>query len=381
MASGLPAFPPPSFPSPPATPPPDPTQQKLGLTPRQALKPSGSLIVVDQFMPQSYPGMPVEIPHGALVRQSALDTGFRGNLVNSPTDMAFTPQPLVKRQHELMLELAEPNLSPERTRALLAEQAEVGHLALLHKTTERLEGLTEAGVRNSAVNFSQGASKASAVQSAYVNAISGRQSDNITRALGVDPDKMFSQDPKVSVPERLRLQQGLTDLISKSLDESARLKESQAKYQRAVQNFEKQHNSVVVSAGNEGDVANQLVDITEGQRIRLPQNWQNNVLVTPEVTSVGALKGNRISSYSNRDSEVDLYANGDVTLPGQQEVSEGTSFAAPRVAAGMAALHGKYPQLSSAEVEARLKSQLTKGGSVASLDEEKTRQFLQSQSF
>lgn len=70
-----------------------------------------------------------------------------------------------------------------------------------------------------------------------------------------------------------------------------------------------------------------------------------------------------------------------MTLPGQQEVSEGTSFAAPRVAAGMAALHGKYPQLSSAEVEARLKSQLTKGGSVASLDEEKTRQFLQSQSF
>ena len=391
MATGLPGIPLP--PNPPVGVQPrstvNPTQLKLGLTQRAALQTEGSLIIVDRFSPSPTPfgGSALEVPHGALVQQSAMDTGFRGNLVTSPSDVSFTPQPLERRKYELLMALAEPGLSPQQTRELLAEQAEVGHRTLLHKNTERLEGLTEAGVRHSAVNFSQGASKASAVESAFNSAISGRESENITRAMGVDPDKIFHKDPKVSVPERLRLQQGLTDLISKRIDESTSLKESRAKYQRAVQNFEKNHNSVVVSAGNEGGVADQFAEIAEGQRIRLPVGWQSNVLVTPEVTSVGALKGQQVSSYSNRDPEVDLYADGDVAQQGQQQPAEGTSFAAPRVAAGMAALHRQYPQLSSAQVEAKLKSQLghniagPDGSPVTSLNMEKTRAYLQSQVF
>ena len=370
---------------------------KLGMTPKNQLKP-GSLIVVDQFQP-AMPIMtgfgggfsqPAETPHGQLVKASAEDAGFKGNLVPSPNDIHFTDNPFETRNRQLAFLMMQKDIKPEEYKSMLGERAEVAQISLLHKTSERLQGLTEAGTKNSAVNFSQGSSKASSVMSAYTGALMSPESlDNAARAFGLSSEKLSSQDPKVSGPERAKLHQGMTDLISQRLDSSKPLQLSRQNYDKSVRDFESHNNSVVVSAGNEGDVAASLKQDAGGHGIRVPKDFEDNILVNSQVTAVGALEGegkaSKVAAYSSRIAEVDVYAKGTITDPlSPDRPTQGTSFAAPRVAAAMATLHGKNPTMTSAQVEGLLKKQLgmnVSGASVPVLDLDKTRAFLGSQSF
>jgi hypothetical protein len=366
-------------PSPPA----DPVQMKLGMTAKADLKP-GSLIVADAFLP-AMPimgpfggGGPVSKAHGELVKSSAEDAGFKGNLVRSPLDHSFTPNPDEMRATELTFQRVS-KLAPEEYRKNIAEYAEVSYASTLHQTTERLEGLQEAGTKNSVVNFSQGLSKASLVGKVYSSAYMTPQGlEGAAGAFGLSADKLMSKDPEVSGPERARFQQALTDAVSGSIDNSEKVKAAKATYAGAVRKFEGQNNSVVVSAGNDGDVLKQLQDDANGAKLNVPKDWVDNVLVTPDVTAVGALDQGKAAQYSSKFAEVDVYANGSI------EDSKGTSFAAPRVAATMAGLHGTHPELSSSQVENLMKQQFTterQDLEAPALEVERTREFLSAQKF
>lgn len=345
--------------------------QSGGIFPQQ-LKP-GSLIVLDQHMPSSMDPMP---PHGAMVRGAAEQAGFKGPVVQGLFGIGKSPE-----EARLAARMREPDCSPDEFRQLLKSTTVLAHRGLLNEASERLEGLTNLGAKNSAANLSVGNSKASTLRSVLMDDVETR--NNAARMLGLSVDRLESSDPKISGPENLKLQQGVLGVISEAVDGSPEIKASKARYDKAVQGFEQGGNSLVVSAGNDGRVPDQLAKLAHGQRIALPADFEDNVLSNPQVTLVGALDGNNVAVYSSRDRQVDVYAQG--TILGD---AQGTSFASPRVAATMARLHQQNPKMTSAQVEQLMKQKLTspllQPGNhppAPALEVDKTRRFLGSRTF
>jgi len=207
----------------------------------------------------------------------------------------------------------------------------------------------------------------------------------------VTREKLHHPDPNTNGPERAKLQQGLIDLAEASSDHP-QLKQAKQRYRKDVQALGAQHNSVVVSSGNQEQVADKLAQDANGIRPRIDPSKNVNVLVNSEVTTVGATRwwskdgqlSEHLAGYSNRSSEVDLYASGSVPSRNRPDgpPDKGTSFAAPRVTAAMAAKHRAHPHLNSRQIEDLVKQSLThqtQGEPV--LNYEKTAAYLQGQTF
>jgi subtilisin family serine protease len=137
-------------------------------------------------------------------------------------------------------------------------------------------------------------------------------------------------------------------------------------YGEAVRNLEANNNSVVVSVGNQGQILDNFAADAGGQRIQSSPDSAHNVLVNPDVTTVGSTRWfdngtERIANYNSPDPETDIYASGSVGNgqdPNRMNVL-GTSFASPRVAGAMAALHGNHPGMPSSAVENLMRNRLT----------------------
>lgn len=96
-----------------------------------------------------------------------------------------------------------------------------------------------------------------------------------------------------------------------------------------------------------------------------------------DVTVVGATNGgSSVAGYSRRGDEIDLYASGNVGL-----LTQGTSFASPRVSAAMRAAHCQNPDLDSDQVEELVLEQLADsiqvdGESRSTLNLDRAKQFI-----
>lgn len=361
-------------------PPPDWKGAELAMTYGDLTK-AGSLVLVDQFLPPALPmsgiggsSAPIELAHGHLVSESAKGQGFAGNLIPSQHLGAYHQEKQIISQG-----LNEPDLPREVFLQRLEMSVALQGVGLLDSMTSRLNGLKEAGLHHSAVNLSFGMSQASAVQGKYMEASmawSGWEPigdfkkpllENYARAFELDAEKLRHQDPAISGPERAKFQQALADQVADIMENNPALKESKGHFSSAVQELEKNHNSVVIAASNEGSVIQQLqkhanCDIP----LRVGERFQDNILATPETTVVGSTVGcgpsEKVAEYSSNYAEVDIYANGVAPLPAStsdKENADGTSFAAPKVAQAMAKLHELYPDKSSAEIEDLLKEQLS----------------------
>ena len=361
---------------PPGWQPPDP---KLGFT-FGDLKKEGSLVVIDQFVaPMPLFGIggingPIQQAHGHLVSESAKGEGFRGNLI---------PSEHLGRYHQekqlISQALNEPDLPKEEFLKRLEMSVALQGVGLMDSMAERLDGLKEAGLHHSAVNISYGMSQASAVEDKYIEAamawsgwgpVEGFKKpllDNYARAFDLDTAKLSSSDPAVSGPERSKFQQALADQIAEVMGNNPALKESQEHFARSVRELEKNHNSVVVAASNEGSVLKELArEANSSAPLRVNGHFQENILAVPETTVVGSTSGSgpqeKVAEYSSNYEGVDIYANGFAPLPSStasQDNAHGTSFAAPKVAQIMAQLHELYPDKSSDEIESMLKEQLS----------------------
>jgi hypothetical protein len=374
--------------------------------------PAGSLLISDTFEASG------EAPHGVSVRRAAVEQGFQGQVfVHSPKP----GQQLVASQESLR-ELHSPQ-SAQKTLAAVDSYAVKFSVGLLNDETAAVNRANSTKSTHTALNLSQGSSKASIAEFLYKRAASEFGSgsmiekmqaqtwygskggtpvtDNYAAAFGLDKAKLMSEDPKVSGPERAKLQQALIDRTSKTLDESKDLKTAKSQFLTSVKNFESRHNSVVIAAGNEGDIASNLQKSNGGHKLRLPKDFDANVLENSEVTSVGATRwfqnGSKLTevraNYSTKSPGIDIWASGsmaDAPAAGQKGSQEasifGTSFAAPRVAATMAQLHKDNPKMSSAQIESLMKEKLTHPlasgqGEISVLDYQSTASYLAGHKF
>jgi hypothetical protein len=269
---------------------------------RQALKEQpGALVLCDSF---DGPGA-----HGQLVAQVARQQGFSGKLVAVPFEDPSDP-----KQAELgrLVEAWGTAGRPEEIRQNLAESMVVTRLMALNNATQRLLAVSEAGARNVAINFSVGSTPALCVAAVLAMTEDPGSAEQATAQL----QKAFGPD----------FRSGLVELASQVTGDP-RLQAARQQFAQGVVDFEAARNSVVVAAGNDGKMA----DWAPGFAL--------SDLVTPETTVVGALEGGQPAAYNGES--VTVFAPGGYLVAGQE--IHGTSFAAPAVAAALAAEHGRNP--------------------------------------
>lgn len=307
---------------------------------------SGTLQIVDDFTAE--PG-PFAIPtHGQKVSNAALYSGYRGVLNQVPLRRARLPAE----------DLSRP-LSPEQTLAALDLQVQSQSSAILLAAVRNLDFQRQAGVRHTVTNFSQQAGPAYTTQWLYLKIRMSWQppdptatpeqlgervegqflSDNLARAWKLDAEELRNPGPT-----RQRFQQNLIQRTQRA-NHSPALNQLRRQLNRSVEEYEAGHNSVVTAAGNSGQLGALMQADNGGRRLQFPGDYFDNVLSASNVTTVGASQ----ATYSNPSHRVNLLAAGTYSPS-----SEGTSFAAPVIAAQMQTLHNRYPQWSSAKIERML---------------------------
>ncbi len=265
-------------------------------------------------------------------------------------------------------------------------------LNCLKMETESLQEAQAKGVQQSAINFSQGASKASATLDTINNFVPDQISrGNIGRALGIKPEDMPKRpEDREAIAN---FQQALINRVSQVFDGSQELKDARQKFSTAVTAFEGNHNSVVISAGNWGQ-AQKVLEGSARRRLDVPADFDRRVLENSAVTVVGATRwwnnngalSEHRAGYSSRSARADIYAAGSVQAGRDLTVELGTSYAAPEVAGTMAQLHKDYPRLSSQQVENLMVQRLTHrlpsaNGNLNVLDYGKTSDYLANGTF
>jgi hypothetical protein len=373
-----------------------------GPVPHQA----GSLYLNDTFIPSSPLATLTTsgLTHGNIVAGAARGTGFHGPIVGSDRSSSG-PGPLDRQTMAHQADYSTPGRTRAQTIADLKAYAGTSAASLLAQETGYLNRLTQSGANHSAANLSQGVSKSSTVMDLYKQmmpalrlnrdenspefARANGMMQNVARAAGLDESKLRSPDERVRNAERGRMTQFLINQVSQGMDSSPALATARRNYNTAVHNFEARQNSVVVSAGNEGTLFNDLREVHGNYRLSAPSDFSRNILQNNEVTSVGATElrngQERRASYTSNSPGIDIYAAGGTGIRGRNGSEiDGTSFAAPQVAATMAELHRRNPNMGSAQIEALMKNQLThqvSGSGETALDHGMTSRYLAGQTF
>lgn len=320
----------------------------------------GTVLVIDHFdrSPASVPlsflrGNYLEEGHGRIVKETSQSMG--GVAVDRPLPLAPGCREISR---EALKALDSPSLCPALGRKYLADFVESLDAGLLLGVKSDLDELRRLGVTGCVVNLSLGLDQAKLVDFLF-DFLAQRPTalQNACRALGLDSQRLLGPDESVAAAERRKLMEALVEVVADCCSASPALREAQASYRQSVAALVERKNSVVVSAGNSGGAQEELRRrMGDGQPLRLPANFAHSQLCVPEVVAVGATTGcstespEQVEQYSSPDPEVDLYA------PGQASscLAQGTSFAAPRVAAALARLHRQSPGKTSAEVLAQL---------------------------
>lgn len=314
----------------------------------------GTLILSDFFDERTGPS------HGAIVENSSRDIGF-------PNKMQLNEAPTNKANEatsRYFSRLDNKQFTPQELREFTRDYVVNRQSGNLQSATEELNGLTEAGVKGTALNLSRGSGKAQIMDDLYERLRLGwdstahpqstqvgeRRVRKLAPALGVDAEAVLADKGDA----RAQLQKGLLGLIDEGTADQ-KVGQARQSYDKAVGDFEANGNSVVVAAANSGKVLRTMERDAKG--VEVAPDFFKNVLANDQVTTVGATRNlggsASIADYTNADPGIDIYANG------SYGDSEGTSFATPRVASVMAELHRQHPNATSAEVETMMKEKLT----------------------
>lgn len=306
--------------------------QRLAAGLRQSLQEkSGALVLCDTFAPT--PGEP---PHGMMAARVAREAGFGGPIAALEFD-DLQDQAQQARNHALAQRVQAWGEAddPAVIREQLYESILFTRLNTLQSATQRLLAAASAGVSQVAFNFSLGSSPAMCVTALLAMVQDPQARAQLSRAFGLEAS-----------PDGANLQTALVKMADQTSRDD-RLVAARLEFAQTVREFEKGHNSVVVAAGNDGALPRQLL-------CPVPEDFTRSDLVTPETTVVGALENGKLAAYTSDPATVTVLADGAAYIPELQGMVHGTSFAAPRIAARLASIHGRFPELSSSEVEARL---------------------------
>lgn len=368
----------------------------------------GTLLVLDDFMPPAMGGVPGPsaaavhfATHGQTVVDTARQSGFSGKMVGLEINRPLNDSELQTRYGK-MNDLWQNGKTPEDFRTSLYERAVNNRTRLLDNATAGLTDMVEAGAKDSVANLSLSSSQAATTDNLLKSLIPKDPKDpesvararaeraKYAQAFGVNDADLSSADEQVQGAARQKLFQGVVDLVGQTQTDP-RYQKSRGAYDQAVHNFEAGNNSVVVAAGNEGQVASTWEQIAFGRKLSVPSDFVHNDLANADTTTVGATrdwKGTPYpAEYSNGFQGVNLYASG-YAHDSTPKAEEGSSFAAPRGAAALAGVHGKFPGISSSKAENLLRQQLTSNlpdyyGSpqAPALQEQQTLDFLRNQKF
>lgn len=337
------------------------SQAQQPMSPCQASAPpagkSGTLHVLDVFdAPDA---------HGYAVAQAARQAGFHGTIQGIPIQGHADEGERILASRQRM---NDPQATPDQFLAALDSYAVHQQVGVMHAATDAVCGLVGQGAHDGALNISRNANRAELVQEAWNLFVEPKQPgldaglDNAVRAFGLDADRIYSSDPTIAGPETVRLQQALVDRIDHALDESVEVRQAQSQYQGAIRHLGQNHVSVVLSSGNEGELAPHLVQAAwqsapppQGTALRLPADFYDNPLSVEQTTTVGAVRFSdgrapRVLSDSSPSRQVSLFADGEVTLPDGAR-KHGTSYSAPVVGAAMAHQHGLVENLTPRQAQ------------------------------
>lgn len=355
--------------------------------------PAGSLVIVDTFQ-DSFMGA----AHGNVGTFAAQQHGFRGKVY---AENIGPDQPTGSRAWDTYQKFNAGPMTPEQTRAAVRDFARHNSSELLNNVAGDLDKLRGKGLHDSAVNVSYGTTPARMADQLMNDIYSTKApfspnvqlAKNVFNAYQIDMNKLDSKDPKVSGPELKRLQDALLKDTRAGMSHPD-VKAAQQNYDRSVQQLQGQHNSVVVSAGNDQAIGQAWKREANGYSSVLTQSDYHNPLANADVTTVGATQWTRgpeglkerVAGYSNLDPTVDVYASGSVG--NGHDVNRknvgGTSFSAPRVAGALATLHGNHPGANSVQMRNLMNNRLTHevpGASAPVLDFQAAEEYMRRGTF
>jgi hypothetical protein len=306
--------------------------------PVQVGQPSeGALIIIDNYESSDSHGYHVE---GAAASLGDLGRAVRRNMRQIIDNRSSMPH--VRATSSLQRALSYAPLQAEEAREELREfvrQAAGGNVNL---ATELLAQVTAEGYRNSALNLSQGIDALLLLQLAKTP-LSERST------LSSVEQETYASNLRAALNLPAKGREMVDPLVRQALEG----------WRSGVREFEAGNNSVVVAAGNSGLAMKGLARVG----FRLDGDEDFNLLSVPEVTTVGATtqKDGQLSlaGSSSFGPEVDVLADGDY------QGRFGTSYAAPRVANALRAVHISHPDFSSEQAEQWLGSQLGESVEVA----------------
>jgi len=341
------------------------------------------LRIVDDFVAPPFPG--AAPPHGQQVEEAVRATGYQGPVEHAQYPRENMTSDVARASLEA---LGRPGMNAEDARAALTRHMVNSQNSTLNGAAQALNQDVRAGVTNSVTNLSYGTGPAGSAQVVYRLARQGWEPaptpvpgadpvfqamaesnhersrnlmTNLATAWGIDPAALSSTDPAVNGPARQRFQQNLVDQ-AQAASQDPSVQGAVQNYRRAEQAYTDKNNNVVVSAGNWGDLMRQMGQDNGNREVKVGENFQANLLVGPNSISVGSLDLNpqtgapRVADYSNADSRVDLYAYGELGS------INGTSYAAPRVAAVAQAVRLENPNASPSDVRQRVMQIFTTRG-------------------
>lgn len=343
------------------------------------------MVLVDNFQDTFQ-----EAAHGNVAAYAARQQGFRGKIYAEKIGSDFPTGPSQSNQSYALL--GSKPLDPATARNTVQDYTRHSQRELLEAVTGDLDKIRGRGLKDSAVNVSYGTHPEQIAEQLYRQVRTAPRQDpgaagvgalgnlaasmgggrsqyqfaqNVLNGYGIDQKKFYDRDPKVSSPERAKLQQSLLN-AAEAGGKAPDVQAAKTAYGEAVKKLEANNNSVVVSVGNQGEILDNLASDANGRRIKPGPDTGHNVLVNSDVTTVGSTRWfdsgkERIAKYTSKNPETDIYASGSVGNGQDQNRMNvlGTSFAAPRVAGVMATLHGTHPGMSSSAVENLMKNRLT----------------------
>lgn len=281
---------------------------------RSELQP-GSLVVLDVF--KSATGAE---PHGQRVTQAALDTGFSGPLLQKDFNQLRTA---ATQQLGSLAVNSSRQWKVGSTLECLTDWAAARRAFTVRGRNDDLQLLAQGGLKNSVVNLSLGSSVTDLVGNLLQESRPRNASpEEQARARGVQA-QLLQATGQSTWPQVFSV---IGQAVAASSQHPIYLAEK-ASYDQTVSALVEQGNQLVVASGNEGELSRTLGPI--------PSEWSRNDLASSETVVAGALDGGSVAPYSNRFPGVTFYADGELISGGRSH--RGTSYAAPRVAARLAA--------------------------------------------
>jgi hypothetical protein len=342
----------------------------LGEKALPSAKDTGDLIIEDHFLWSSA----AELPHGLIVQTSAQQEGFKGEIYERTPSLVGTQADQARYDRDDATMHA-AGTSPGQFLASLRDSSVSKETTSLRGRAQELQALATGGLHDGAVNLSSGLSKESMVDDLYQSAMAvpdqatsdelQQQANlvgNYASAFGFSA-AVLRDDSQAGADARGRLEQGLIDQVSQAVDGSDEIRTARSSYDQAVNKLVQKNVSVVVAGENGGWQMQGFTADAGGKAPSLPADYYLNPLSNAGTVTVGAVTGVNTSQEQiaifNSPVKDDVLGDGVVQLAPGGPLETGTSFAAPRVAAALARMHGQHPGMADADALGELKKNLT----------------------